>query len=90
MILIRLPVNVASATGGQQELQVEATTVGSALEQLFERFPALRERFRAPTGELRRTLLFFVCNEDIRFLEGESTPLKSGDELTIVPANAGG
>ena len=90
MILIRLPVNAASATGGVQELKLDAATVGSALKQLFERFPDLRERFRAPTGELRRTLLFHVNGEDIRFLEGEETALPPGAELSITPMLAGG
>jgi molybdopterin converting factor small subunit len=90
MIIVRIPAPLKNVTSGQQEFSFEASSVGSALEQLFELFPALRERFRAPTGELRRTLLFYVNAEDIRHLEGESTPLRPGDELNIVPANAGG
>jgi molybdopterin synthase sulfur carrier subunit len=60
------------------------------IEELESRYPAIRGRLRDDAGELRRFVNLYVNGEDVRFLTGLDTNLKSGDELSIVPAVAGG
>jgi len=71
-------------------VNVEASNVGELVNTLEETFPGVRGRLRDETGKLRRFLNFYVNSEDIRFLDNEATPLTSGDEVSIVPAVAGG
>jgi molybdopterin synthase sulfur carrier subunit len=77
-------------TGQQAEVAVDASTVGEALGGLQSQFPALKERLRDDTGKIRRFINLYVNDEDIRFLQNEETPIKDGDEISIVPAIAGG
>ena len=77
-------------TGGEGETTVEnATTVGEVLDGLYERYDGLRDRI-AEDGDLRRFVNVYVGGEDIRFLEGLETSVEDGDEVTILPAVAGG
>jgi MoaD family protein len=77
-------------TDGEAETSVEdAATVGEVLDGLYERFEGLRERI-AEDGNLRRFVNVYVQGEDIRFLDGLETPVEDGDEVTILPAVAGG
>ena len=69
---------------------LEGATVQEVLEQLFERFEELRPRIADDDGGLRRFVNVYVAGEDIRFLDGLSTPVSDGSELTILPAVAGG
>ena len=68
---------------------VDGETVGEALDALYERYEELRERI-ADDGGLRRFVNVYVGGEDIRFLDGLATPVSDGDEITILPAVAGG
>ena len=77
------------ATGGEGELEVEGATVGEALDAVFEQHDGLRERI-TEDGTLRRFVNVYVSGEDIRFQEGLETTLADGDEVTILPAVAGG
>ena len=65
-------------------------SVRDALASLDTAFPALRQRLRTPDGQIRRTLLIFINEDDIRNCDGEETALCEGDEISIVPALAGG
>ena len=67
----------------------EVTTVGEVLDGLYDRYDGLRERI-AEDGDLRRFVNVYVAGEDIRFLDGLDTPVEDGDEVTILPAVAGG
>ena len=69
--------------------RVDGATVGEVLDSLYERFGELRSRI-AEDGGLRRFVNVYVDGEDIRFLDGLDTPVKDGDEVTILPAVAGG
>jgi molybdopterin synthase sulfur carrier subunit len=89
-IRVRIPTPLRSATDGEAELSSEATTVATLIEELETRFPAIRGRLRDEQGALRRFVNLYVNGEDVRFLTGLDTSLKSGDELSIVPAVAGG
>ena len=89
-IIVKIPTQLRSVTGGEAEASVDdATTVGDVLDGLYERFDGLRERI-AEDGGLRRFVNVYVEGEDIRFLEGLDTPVDDGDEVTILPAVAGG
>jgi molybdopterin converting factor small subunit len=89
-ITVKLPVQLRPSAGGASEAQVQGATVGEALESLFASHPELRERIADGDGTLRRFVNVYVGGEDIRYLEGTSTPIADGAELTILPAVAGG
>ena len=89
-VTVKIPTQLRSVTGGEAETEVEdASTVGEVLDGLYERYDGLRERI-AVDGDLRRFVNVYVEGEDIRFLEGLDTPVDDGDEVTILPAVAGG
>lgn len=90
MILVRLPTPLRALTGGRGDLQVEAATVAEAIGRLDEQYAGLRDRLCEADGSVRRFLNVYLNDEDIRFLRGTATPLTPGDQLTIVPAMAGG
>lgn len=72
------------------EVEVSAATLGEALAALQSQYPAIKERLRDDNGKIRRFINLYVNDEDIRFLQNEETPIKDGDEISIVPAIAGG
>ncbi len=89
-ITVKIPTQLRYVTAGEAEANVEdATTVGEVLDGLYERFDGLRERI-AEDGDLRRFVNVYVEGEDIRFLDGLETTVEDGDEVTILPAVAGG
>jgi len=77
-------------TGGKSEVEIEGQTVGQLIENLGAAHPGLKERLYDEKGEVRRFINIYVNEEDIRFLTGTDTPLKDGDEVSIIPAIAGG
>jgi len=89
-ILVRIPTPLRRLTGGQGEVTAEGRTVQEVLEALERQFPGVKERLYDETGQLRRFVNIYVNDEDIRFAQGVETSLKKGDELSIVPAIAGG
>jgi MoaD family protein len=89
-ITVKIPTQLRAVTDGTSETDVDgATTVGEVLDGLYDRFDGLRDRI-AEDGDLRRFVNVYVGGEDIRFLEGLETPVEDGDEVTILPAVAGG
>jgi len=89
-VTVKIPTQLRSVTAGDAEAVVdEATTVGEVLDGLYERYDGLRDRI-AEDGDLRRFVNVYVAGEDIRFLDGLDTPVEDGDEVTILPAVAGG
>jgi len=89
-IKVKLPTQLRDAAGNQAEAQVDGGTVGEALAALYEQHGELRSRISDDGGGLRRFVNVYLGGEDIRFLEGLDTPVSDGDELTILPAVAGG
>jgi molybdopterin synthase sulfur carrier subunit len=89
-VKVRIPTPLLSLTGGKKEVTAEGATLKELVEDLERRYPGLKERLCDEDGNLRRFINFFVNDEDIRFLQGEETPLKEGDVVSIVPAIAGG
>lgn len=88
-VTVKIPAQLRAAAGGEGEIAVEGATVGAALEQVFERHDGLRERL-TENGEVRRFVNVYVAGEDIRFGDGLETSVSDGDEVTILPAVAGG
>ncbi|MFO1463419.1 MAG: MoaD/ThiS family protein [bacterium] len=89
-IKVRIPTPLQKLTNNQSEVEVSGGDVKSVLAALEAKCPGMRERLYDEKGTLRRFINFYVNDEDIRFLKSEETPLKDGDELSIVPAIAGG
>jgi sulfur-carrier protein len=89
-VTVKIPAQLRSVTGGESEAVVDdVATVGEVLDGLYDRFDGLRERI-AEDGDLRRFVNVYVQGEDIRFLDGLETAVDDGDEVTILPAVAGG
>jgi MoaD family protein len=86
---IKIPTQLREATEGEARASVDGETVGEVLDALYERYGELRSRI-AEDGGLRRFVNVYVDGEDIRFLDGLDTPVEDGDEVTILPAVAGG
>ncbi|MGH2907789.1 MAG: ubiquitin-like small modifier protein 1 [Solirubrobacteraceae bacterium] len=88
-VRVKIPTQLRSATEGESTASVDGTTVGEVLDSLYSRYGELRSRI-AEDGGLRRFVNVYVDGEDIRFLDGLETPVSDGDEVTILPAVAGG
>jgi molybdopterin synthase sulfur carrier subunit len=89
-VLVRIPTPLRTLTKGNAEIQAKGTTIDSVVDDLERQFPGLKERLLDESGELRRFINIYVNQEDIRFLQAKKTTLKDGDEVSIVPAIAGG
>lgn len=89
-VVVKIPTQLRAAAGGEAETSVDGATVQEVLNGLFERHEELRSRISDDDGTLRRFVNVYLAGEDIRFLDGLSTPVKDGSELTILPAVAGG
>jgi sulfur-carrier protein len=88
-VTVRIPTPLRSLTKGQEQVSAEGTTVRSVIEHLEEKHPGMRDRLLDEKG-IRRFVNVYLGDEDVRFLEGLDTALKAGDELSIIPAIAGG
>jgi MoaD family protein len=88
-VTVKIPAQLRAATGGDGEIEVEGSTVGEALDAVFDQHDGLRERI-TQDGDLRRFVNVYVSGEDIRFQQGLETGIDDGDEVTILPAVAGG
>ncbi len=87
---VRIPSSLRKLTDNQAVVEVSAPHVGALIAELQARFPGIKERLVDEHGEIRRYVNVFVNAEDIRFLRNQETPLRDGDEVSIVPAIAGG
>ena len=88
-VTVKIPTQLRAATGGEAEVEVEGSNVGEALDAVFAAYGDLRERI-TQDGTLRRFVNVYVSGEDIRFQQGLDTAINEGDEVTILPAVAGG
>ena len=87
---VRIPTPLRKLTNNEELVEVNAATIGEAIVELQTRFPSIQERLVDEKGEVRRFVNVYVNEEDIRFLKNRETPLKDGDEISIIPAIAGG
>ncbi|MGE0274181.1 MAG: MoaD/ThiS family protein [Nitrospiraceae bacterium] len=90
MIKVRIPTPLRPLTKGQGEVEAKAASIADMIGSLDATYPGLKDRLCDDKGELRRFVNIYVNEEDIRFLQGKDTSLKDGDEVSIVPAIAGG
>jgi sulfur-carrier protein len=88
-VTVKIPAQLRATTDGASELEVDGETVGEALDAVYQQHGELRDRI-TESGELRRFVNVYVAGEDIRFKDGLETPISDGDEVTILPAVAGG
>ena len=88
-VTVKIPAQLRAVTGGEGEFEVSGSTVGEALDAVFAEHEDLRERI-TEDGGLRRFVNVYVSGEDIRFQDGLDTKVNEGDEVTILPAVAGG
>lgn len=89
-IKIRIPTPLQKITQNKSEVDGEGSTIKELIENLEKNYPGIKERLYAEDGKLRRFINIYVNEEDIRFLKGDETEIKDGDEISIIPAIAGG
>jgi molybdopterin synthase sulfur carrier subunit len=89
-ITLRIPTPLRKLTDGRETIETEGANVGDLLNSVETIYPGLKERICDETGQVRRFVNIYVNDEDIRFLQDQATAVKSGDEVSIVPAIAGG
>ncbi len=87
---VRIPTPLRKLTNNEEVVEVQPGTIGSAITELQTKFPGIQERLVDESGEVRRFVNVYVNEEDIRFLKNRETPLNDGDEISIIPAIAGG
>ena len=90
MAKVRIPTPLRKFTGGAEEVTVQGSTVGALVADIEKHFPGIQERICDSDGRVRRFVNIYVNGDDIRFLSNLETNVKDGDELSIVPAIAGG
>jgi molybdopterin converting factor small subunit len=89
-VKVLIPTPLQKLTHDQAVVECEGQTIVELLESLEANCPGIKARLCDDSGELRRFVNFYVNSEDIRFLDGKNTPLHEGDEVSIIPAIAGG
>lgn len=90
-VKVLIPSTLRTLTANQTTVTLDSEgTVGTVLDTLEGQYPGISERLRDDSGEIRRFVNIYVNGDDVRFLDGTATPLKAGDEMSIVPAMAGG
>jgi molybdopterin synthase sulfur carrier subunit len=87
---VRIPTPLRKLTNNEELVEIKPGTVGEAFADLQGRFPGIKERLLDETGAVRRFVNVYVNEEDIRFLQNLDTKIKDGDEISIIPAIAGG
>jgi molybdopterin synthase sulfur carrier subunit len=89
-VLVRIPTPLRRLTGGKAEVQVEGASVREVFANIEAAHKGVREKIFDESGTIRRFINVFVNGEDVRHLQGPETKVKAGDELSVVPAIAGG
>jgi len=89
-IKVRIPTPLMKLTDNQSEVSAEGETISEIINNLESQFNGIKDRICEENGAPRRFINIYINEEDIRFLEGEKTTVKDGDEISIIPAIAGG
>ncbi|MBI3099052.1 MAG: MoaD/ThiS family protein [Planctomycetes bacterium] len=87
---VRIPAPLQKMTAMQSEVECAGATVGACIESLEAKYPGIKAKLCDEQGKVRRYLNLYLNDQDIRMLQSEETPVKSGDHLSIIPAIAGG
>ena len=89
-VMVRIPTPLRRMTNGLDKLEMNESTLSNMIDELETNYPGFRERLIDENGDLRYFVNIYVNGEDVRFLDGLDTQTSSGDEISIVPAVAGG
>lgn len=89
-VLVRIPTPLRRMTNGADKVEIPESTLSEMIDKLDGNYPGFKERLVDENGELRYFVNIYLNGEDVRFLQGLKTSAKSGDEISIVPAVAGG
>lgn len=89
-IMVRIPTPLQKLTQNKSEVEVKGANIKELITDLEKNFPGIKDRLYDESGKLRKFINIYVNEEDIRFLEQDKTTLKDGDEVSIIPAIAGG
>ena len=89
-VTVRIPTPLRRLTQNQPEVEAEGDTIESLIENLEANYPGIKERICDESGNIRRFVNIYLNDEDIRFLDGNATAVKDGDEISVIPAIAGG
>jgi molybdopterin synthase sulfur carrier subunit len=89
-VMVRIPTPLRRLTGNADRIEVEADTLATVIDALETAHAGIKARICGEDGEIRHFVNVYVNGEDVRYLDGLNTPTKSGDEISIVPAVAGG
>ncbi len=89
-VQVRIPTPLRKFTGGQESVSVDGNSIGAILDDLEQKHPGIKERICDADGAVRRFVNLYLNGDDIRFLENLDSAVKEGDEVSIVPAIAGG
>ena len=89
-IVVRIPTPLRKMTNGQAKVEVESTVLGELVEKLNSQYPGFKDRLVDEEGELRYFVNIYLNGEDVRFMDGLKAATNDGDEISIVPAVAGG
>jgi len=89
-IVVRIPTPLRKMTNGQAKVEVDSAVLGDLVEKLNSEFPGFKDRLVDEEGELRYFVNIYLNGEDVRFMDGLKTATADGDEISIVPAVAGG
>ncbi|MCF8723995.1 molybdopterin converting factor small subunit [Nitrospina gracilis] len=89
-VKVRIPTPLMKLTNNQSEVAANGGTIAELLSDLESQFNGIKERICEENGTPRRFINIYLNEEDIRFLDGENTQVKDGDEVSIIPAIAGG
>ena len=89
-VMVRIPTPLRRMTNGQSKVEIESADLGELVDKLNSEFPGFKDRLVDENGELRYYVSIYLNGEDVRFLDGMSTSTNEGDEISIVPAVAGG
>ncbi|MFQ5671615.1 MAG: MoaD/ThiS family protein [Nitrospinales bacterium] len=89
-VTVRIPSPLLKLTDNQSEVSAEGKTIAEILDNLESQFAGIKERICEENGAPRRFINIYLNEEDIRFMQGENTEVKAGDEISIIPAIAGG
>lgn len=89
-VKVRIPAPLQKITQNKPEVICEAVNIKELITDLERQFPGIKGRLLDENGKIRRFINFYVNDEDIRFLKQDETPLSDGNEVSIIPAIAGG
>jgi molybdopterin synthase sulfur carrier subunit len=89
-IQVRIPVQLRALTNGEEVVTASGRSVSEIIEDIESKYPGVKDRICETDGKVRRFVNIFVNEEDIRFLDNLQTPISENDEVSIIPAIAGG